>query len=209
MNIHKLAPLTPFGREGGVHSAAAKSEAVCEITPMRNKISHSSVCVLPLALCVAVATPASAQVVADLVPAQATHCALTAPPAKAGIAVTPGGFVMVFPRNDALTDNFTGCKQLWVVDGDKMMRFATLYFRSGKLAIAIAHDVRDSAGAIAGACALPEGKSLLPKSGRQVSDAACTGFSEDSFYALRLPTWPRSCLTETKAAVCVADPRFE
>jgi len=165
--------------------------------------------VLSLALVVAVATPASAQVVADLVPAQATHCALTAPPAQAGIAGTPGGFVMVFPRNDALTDNFSGCKLLWVVDVDRMRRFATLYFRNGKLAIAIAHEVRDSTGAIAGACALPEGKSLLPNSGRQISDAACKGFTEDSFYALRLPTWPRSCLTDTRAAVCVADPRFE
>src|SRR6188768_2545263 len=97
--------------------------------------------VLSLAIGVAVATPASAQVVADLVPAQAMHCALTVPPAQAGIAGTPGGFVMVFPRNDALTDNFSGCKLLWVVDGDKMMRFATLYFKNGKLAIAIAHDV--------------------------------------------------------------------
>lgn len=165
--------------------------------------------IVSLALCVAVATPASAQVVADLVPAQATHCALTVPPAQAGIAGTPGGFVMVFPRNDALTDNFTGCKLLWVVDGDKMMRFATLYFKNGKLAIAIAHDVRDSASAIAGACAIPEGRSLLPNVGRKVSDDACRGFTEDSFYALRLPTWPRSCLTETRAAVCLGDPRFE
>lgn len=148
-------------------------------------------------------------VVADLVPPQSTHCALTAPPAKAGIAVTPGGFVMVFPRNDALTDSFTGCKLLWVVDGDKTMRFATLYFRNGALTIAVAHDVRSSAAAVEGACALPEGKSLLPKSGRQISDASCKGFTEDSFYALRLPTWPRSCLTETRAAVCAADPRFE
>lgn len=162
-----------------------------------------------LVLGLAATTPASAQVVADLVPAQAKHCALAVPPAQAGIAVTPGGFAMVFPRNDALTDDFTGCKLLWVVDGEKTMRFATLYFRSGKLAIAIAHDVRDSAGAIDGACALPEGKSLLPKVGRKLSDAACTGFSGESFYALRLPTWPRSCLKETQAAVCTADPRFE
>ena len=165
--------------------------------------------VLSLTLGVAVPKTASAQVVADLLPAQATHCALAVPPAQAGIAVTPGGFVMVFPRNDALTDSFTGCKLLWVVDGDQTKRFATLYFKNGKLAIAVAHDVRDRAGTIEGACALPEGKSLLPKSGRQFSDAACKGFSEDSFYALRLPTWPRSCLTETRAAVCVADPRFE
>ena len=165
--------------------------------------------VVSLALGVVVATPAAAQVVADLVPAQSTHCALTSPPAQSGIAGTPGGFVMVFPRNDALKDNFTGCKLLWVVDVDKMMRFATLYFKDGKLAVAIAHDVRDSKGAIAGACALPAGKSLLPNSGRKIDDAGCKGFTEDSFYALRLPTWPRSCLTDTKAAACKAEPRFE
>ena len=169
----------------------------------------SMVSVAPLLLCLAAATPASAQVIGDLVPPKSTHCELAAPPAKAGIAGTPGGFAMVFPRNEELTDNYTGCKLLWIVDGEKMMRFATLYFKNGKLAIAIAHDVRDTKGAIVGACALPEAKSLLPNVGRKIDDAACKGFTEDSFYALRLPTWPRSCLTDTKATVCTGDPRLQ
>lgn len=160
-----------------------------------------------LALSVAAARSVSAQALADLIPPAATHCAVSVPPAQSGIAVTPGGFAMVFPRNDALTDRFTGCKLLWVVDGEKMLRFATLYFKDGKLSVAVAHDVRDSAGKITGACALPAGKSLLPQSGQRMSDSACQGFSGESFYALKLPTWPRSCLTETKAAVCIADPK--
>ena len=164
-------------------------------------------CACLLSLLATAATTAAAQTVAKLVPAGATHCALAAPPAQAGVAVTPGGFVMVFPRNDALSDNFTGCKLLWVVDSDKRKRFATLYFTNGKLAIAIAHDVRDSVGSVVGACAFPGGTSLLPKGGQQVSDAGCRGFADDGFYALRLPTWPQSCLKETKAAVCLADPR--
>ncbi len=160
-----------------------------------------------LALCIVIASRASAQTLADVIPAKAAHCALTLPPPQAGLAATPGGFVMVFPRNDALTDGFTGCKLLWIVDGDQTRRFATLYFKGGKLAVAVAHDVRDSAGTLTGACAFPEGKSLLAQTGQRMADAGCAGFTGDGFYALRVPTWPRSCLTAPQAAVCVAEPR--
>lgn len=169
------------------------------------KSRFASACVF--ALCIVITLPASAQTLAEVIPAKAAHCALTLPPPQAGLAATPGGFVMVFPRNDALTDGFTGCKLLWVVDGEKTHRFATLYFKGGKLAVAVAHDVRDSAGTMAGACAFPERKSLLAQSGQRMGDAGCAGFTGDSLYALRLPTWPRSCLTAPQAAVCVAEPR--
>ena len=152
-----------------------------------------------------VAVPA--QSLADVLPVSAPHCSLKTPPADAGIAGTPGGFVMVFPRNAALSDTFTGCKILWIVDTDELRRFATLYFVDGRLKTAVAHDSRDSAAALEGACAFPEGKSLLPATGRQIDDSACKGFAEDSFYALRLATWPRSCLTNEKAAACKQDPR--
>jgi hypothetical protein len=108
--------------------------------------------------------------------------------------------------NASLSDAFTGCKILWVVDTDQLRRFATLYFVDGKVRIAVAHDVSDST-ALAGACAFPVGKSLLPTKGRQIDDESCKGFVEDSFYGLRLATWPRSCLTSDKAAVCRGDPR--
>lgn len=164
-------------------------------------------CIGALALWVIIVPRARAQALADLLPPQAASCTLAPPPAQAGIAATPGGFVMVFPRNDAITDRYTGCKQMWVVDGTTMRQFATLYFKNGTLAVAAAHDIRDSAGTMTAACAFPEGKSLLPSKGQQAADAGCKGFSGDAFYALRLPTWPRSCMTDTRAAVCLADPR--
>ena len=168
---------------------------------------HTSVRVGALIVCVCFPTAARAQTLSDLLPARATHCALSDAPEQAGLVATPGGFVMVFPRNDALTDSFTGCKVLWIVDGVKLRRFATLYFKSGKLAIAAAHDIRGDPGKVTGACAFPEGKSLLPKDGPPSRDASCSGFSGEAFYALRVPTWPRRCLTDVDAAVCKADPR--
>lgn len=152
--------------------------------------------------------PLAAQAVPDsLVPSGAPNCRVTTPPAAAGIAGTPGGFVLVFPRNEAITDTYTGCKVLWIADTDRTPRLATLYFERGQLARAVAHDVRDPSGAVEGACALPEGKSLLPNAGRRYGDAACRGFAGETLYALRLPTWPRSCMTKPDAPVCVADPR--
>lgn len=115
---------------------------------------------------------------------------------------------MVYPRNDALTDTFTGCKALWVVDLDNMRRLATLYFEKGTLTRAIAHDSRDPKGAIEGACDVVAGRSLLPDGGRRFTDAACKGFTGEELYGLRVPTWPRRCLTEPEAAPCKADPRF-
>lgn len=154
-----------------------------------------------------VAAPVSAQAVADFVPAGATNCAISTPPATAGLFATPGGFVMVFPRNEGLTDQYTGCKALWVVDLDNMRRLATLYFEKGTLARAMAHDSRDPKGAIEGACDLTTGRSLLPNAGRKYNDAACKGFQGEELYGLRVPTWPRRCLTEPDAAVCKQDPR--
>ncbi len=162
-----------------------------------------------LALVACIPTVLSAQTLSELLPAQATHCAIVDPPEQAGIAATPGGFVMVFPRNAALTDTFTGCKLLWIVDGATMRRFVTLYFRNGALAIAAAHDIRGDPAKLTGACAFPGGKSLLPKDGQPPRDAACAGFAGEAFYALRLPTWPRRCVTDPDAAICKADPRDE
>lgn len=164
----------------------------------------------PLKLCLFVlcaATSAHAQTLSDVLPANALHCALKDPPAESGIAATPGGFVMMFPRNAALSDTFTGCKLMWIVDGANLLRYATLYFKSGKLTVAAAHDTRADPNKLSAACALPAGKSLLPRSGQQISDSGCAGFTEDAFYALRLPTWPRACLTDVSAPVCQEDPR--
>ena len=80
-----------------------------------------------------------AQTAQDVIPMQATHCAINTPPPAAGLAATPGGFVMVFPRNDALPKDYTGCKLMWIVNGEQRPRFATLYFDNGKLAVAAAY----------------------------------------------------------------------
>lgn len=153
------------------------------------------------------AAPLRAQSVRDFVPAAAANCAIDAPPDNAGIAATPGGFVMVQPRNDAISDHYTGCKVLWVVDVDRMRRLATLYFYAGTLAHAIAHDVRSAVGAIEAVCDVAAGKSLLPQAGRRADDAACRSVPRDEFYALRVATWPRRCLSDVDAAVCKAEPR--
>ncbi len=155
----------------------------------------------------AVGLSLGAQSVSDFVPATATNCAVTAPTAAAGIAATPGGFLMVQPRNEAIGDQYTGCKLLWVVDTDRMLRVATLYFDSGVLRLAIAHDVRDPKGGIEAACDLKAGRSLLPKAGRRADDATCRTMPRDELYGLRLATWPRGCLTAPEAAICKQEPR--
>lgn len=150
---------------------------------------------------------ALAQVAGDFIPAAAPNCAIESPPAAVGLAVTPGGFVMVYPRNDALTKQYTGCKILWVVTGERPPRFATLYFKEGVLAVAAAHNTRDATGRLDSACAFPEGKSLMPNAGREIKDSGCRGLTNNGFDQLYLPTWPRICMTDPKAAVCLQDPR--
>lgn len=114
---------------------------------------------------------------------------------------------MVYPRNAALNKQYTGCKLMWIVDGERPQRFATLYFVNGELSIGAAHNVRDAAGRLDAACAFPEGKSLLPEAGRQIKDAGCTSLAKEAFYQLYLPTWPSACLNDVKAPVCQQDPR--
>ncbi len=150
---------------------------------------------------------AQAQWINEIVAATEPNCAVESPPAAAGIAATPGGFVMVYPRNDALPKQYTGCKAMWVVDGERFRRMATLYFKDGNLVTGAAHNTRDVSGKLDGACAFPEGKSLLPNAGRQIKDTGCGGFARDPFYDLHLPTWPRSCLTDPNAAICQQAPR--
>jgi hypothetical protein len=159
-----------------------------------------------LLACAAVPTAANAQSVKDVVAVTEPNCAVDVAPAAAGIAATPGGFVMVYPRNAALPADYTGCKLLWVVDGDRMLRFATLYFKAGALRVAAAHDIRDRGARVDAACAFPEGKSLLPAAGRKLTDAGCAGFAGNEFQALHLPTWPRACLIAPDGAACRKDP---
>lgn len=164
----------------------------------------------PVLLCMimcANAEPLGAQSVRDFIPTDAANCAVTSPPASAGIAATPGGFLMVYPRNDAIGNGYTGCKVLWVVDTDRMPRLATLYFEAGVLSRALSHDVRSATEAIEVACDLTAGRSLLPNGGRKATDAMCRGLPAEELYGLRVATWPRKCLKEPDAGVCSQDPR--
>jgi hypothetical protein len=73
----------------------------------------------------------------------APNCAVEQPPPDAGAYATPGGFLLVHPRNAGLTDGYTGCKVLWVVDApDRFHRLMVLYFERGKLRVAQGYDGR-------------------------------------------------------------------
>ena len=73
----------------------------------------------------------------------APNCKIEQPPPDAGAYATPGGFLLVHPRNVHLTDDYTGCKVLWIVDApDRFHRLMTLYFERGKLRIALGYDGR-------------------------------------------------------------------
>ena len=154
-------------------------------------------------LCVA---PASAKDLRDFVPPDAPNCAVTAPPAEAGFAMGPGGNAfLVHPRNAGIAAGYTGCKLLWAVQGEtKAVRFVSLYFKQGKLAVAVAHDGRSPDGAVVGVCTFPGGKSLLPTGA--AADRACAGVPKEYYTMLRTPTLPRECLTNPRAKVCSARP---
>ena len=104
----------------------------------------------------------------------APNCTIDRPPPDAGLYATPGGFLLVHPRNSGLTDRYTGCKTLWVVDApDRFIRMATLYFEQGRLRVAHSYN-KD--GSSRGTCTLP-GQS-----------AGCEGVESNPLTALRMPT---------------------
>jgi hypothetical protein len=157
-------------------------------------------------LTVTMAAPVAAKELRDFVPADAPNCATATPPATAGAAVTPGGVMIVYPRNSGITADYTGCKHLWVMQSDTAVgRFVTTYFKQGKLAVAVAHDNRSAAGTIVGVCTFPGGKSVFPKTGA-AADRACAGVPAEYYGALRMPTFPRECIANPKAKGCTDKP---
>jgi len=71
------------------------------------------------------------------IPSRALNCSLTAPPRDAGVYVTPGGFLLVHPRNASLPRDYTGCKSIWVMDSpDHVPLYVRLYFEQGRLRLA-------------------------------------------------------------------------
>jgi hypothetical protein len=133
------------------------------------------------------ASPALAQI-----PPAAPNCAVAQPAPDAGLYATPGGFLLVYPRNSALSDGYTGCKTLWVVDApDRFIRMATLYFEQGRLRAAQSYN-KD--GSSRGTCTLPG------------QAAGCEGVEGNPFTALRMPTWPRTCMERPNEPQCAKDP---
>ena len=138
-------------------------------------------------LCVVFAMPPA---LAQIPPAP--HCTVDRPPPDAGLYATPGGFLLVYPRNSELSDRYTGCKTLWVVDTpDRFIRMMILYFENGRLRVAHSYN-KD--GSSRGTCTLP-GQS-----------AGCEGVDSNPLTALRMPTWPRMCMDRPNEPRCAKEP---
>ena len=124
----------------------------------------------------------------------APNCTVDQPPPDAGAYATPGGFLLVHPRNVFLSDDYTGCKVIWVVDApDRFNRLMTLYFEAGNLRVALGYDGR-GANELRATCKLPD---AAPE---------CRGVESHPLSALKLPTWPRSCMTRPDAPECKKKP---
>lgn len=142
---------------------------------------------LAMALLFSFAVPAALAQIPD-----APNCKVDRAPPDAGLYGTPGGFLMVHPRNAAVSDSYTGCRTLWVVDTpDRLIRLMVLYFENGRLRVARAYD-KD--GSIRGTCTVP------------TQARECEGVESNPLTALRLPTWPRSCMDRPTDPQCAKDP---
>lgn len=130
-------------------------------------------------------------------PESEASCAATTAPADAGAVVTPGGFMLVHPRNDRIADDYTGCKTLWIYDDpDVPRRWATLRFVRGQLTRAVIwrREVEDIADRV---CDRPA----------SAQAPGCGGIDDNEFVSLRLPSWPRVCMTAPDREECRQDPR--
>ena len=142
-----------------------------------------------LAIGLLFATPAAFAQIPD-----APNCNVNEPPPDAGAYVTPGGFLLVHPRNAALPDSYTGCKTLWVVDApDRFHRLMILYFERGKLRAARGYDGRGE-NQVRATCTLP---GTAPE---------CAGVESHPLSALKLATLPRNCMKQPDAPACRREP---
>lgn len=127
-------------------------------------------------------------------------CAHASVPEDAGLVATPGGFMLVHPRNADLPDDYTGCKTLWVMDVDpEPWHWATLWFRDGRLqrVVSTSRDTPAPRACDMPDMALPEGFAPAP---------VCEGLEGHPWVALRLPSWPRACAGDAPPAVCGGEP---
>lgn len=127
-------------------------------------------------------------------------CTLATAPDDAGLVATPGGFMLVHPRNADLPDDYTGCKTLWVMDVDPApWRWATLWFRDGRLQRVVSTLKGAPAPRV---CDMP-GVTLATG---YAPAPACEGLDDHPWVSLRLPSWPRACAGDAPPAVCEKEP---
>lgn len=162
-------------------------------------IPESAVRLVACLVACLLATPLAARELSEFVPADAPNCNVAPPPATAGAAMTQLGFILVQPRNAAIKPGYTGCKAIWAMENEKKgIRFATLYFKDGRLALAVAHDRRSPDAAVLGVCEFPGARSIFPERG-PAADRNCAPLEKEAFSRLMFPTWPRECLAGPKA----------
>ncbi|MBP6900694.1 MAG: hypothetical protein KBC73_11425 [Burkholderiaceae bacterium] len=127
----------------------------------------------------------------------AASCRQLQPPADAGVAATPGGFVLVHPRNADLPAQYSGCRTLWVMQSeDRLPLLMRVHFQQGRAVAVEAFDGRgDAPQAPPRRCSIPSG------------ERACAGVEQHPFVARQLPTWPRICAVEPQRPVCQGDPQ--
>ena len=131
---------------------------------------------------------------------EAASCTHATAPDDAGLVATPGGFMLVHPRNAELPDDYTGCKTLWVMDVDPTpWRWARLWFRNGRLQRVVSATRDASAPRV---CDMP---GAAPPVGHAPAPA-CEGLDDHPWIALRLPSWPRACAAESPPVACEGAP---
>lgn len=128
-------------------------------------------------------------------------CAVLHAPPEAGAVVTPGGFLLVHPRNARLPAHYSGCKTLWIMDTDPApRRWSTLWFREGRLQRAVLWQ-REAPQVVDRVCDMPGGT----PPGATAAEP-CTGVEGNALMALFLPSWPRACTVDTTLAACAGEP---
>jgi hypothetical protein len=167
--------------------------------------THRMNWLLPCVICMLCCPlPLSAQSAARtqraLLPADPS-CALLDAPADAGAVVTPGGFLLVHPRNAQLPARYSGCKTLWIMDTEPAARrWSTLWFREGRLQRAVLWQ-RDAPQDVDRVCDMPGGT----PPGATAAEP-CTGVEGNELMGLLLPSWPRACTVDTTLAACAGAP---
>jgi hypothetical protein len=130
-------------------------------------------------------------------------CRLLQAPDDAGAVVTPGGFLLVHPRNDRLPPGYSGCKTLWIDDEPGApRRWSTLLFEHGRLRRSVLWQ-RDAQEIADRVCDVPgSGAPPLPQ-----PQAPCSGIDGNELVALHLASYPRICTTQPDRKECRQDPR--